>query len=46
MESVETVGPVHDYALDYVIEVRINRSAGQVYVRSREWVGKPSHYDR
>ena len=46
MESrIETVGPVLDYALDYVIEVQINRSAGQVYVRSREWVVKPSRYD-
>jgi hypothetical protein len=46
MESrVETVGPIQDFALDYVIEVQINRSIGQVYVRSREWVVKPAYYD-
>ena len=42
---IETVGPIQDFALDYVIEVQINRSAGQVYVRSREWVVKPARYD-
>ena len=25
--------------------MQINRSAGQVYVRSREWVVKPARYD-
>ena len=42
---IETVGPIQDFALDYVIEVQINRSAGQVFVRSREWVVKPARYD-
>ena len=40
---VETVGPVQDFFLDYVIEVQVNRSAGQVMVRSREWVARPAH---
>jgi len=39
---VETVGPVQDFSLDYVVEVQINRAAGQVMVRSREWVARPA----
>lgn len=39
---VETVGPVQDFFLDYVVEVQVNRSAGQVMVRSREWVARPA----
>ena len=39
---VETVGPQHDFFLDYVVEVQVNRSAGQVMVRSREWVARPA----
>ena len=42
---VETVGPVQDFALDYVVEVQINRAAGQVMVRSREWVARPARRD-
>lgn len=43
--SAETVGPVQDFFLDYVVEVQVNRSAGQVMVRSREWVTRPGHRD-
>jgi hypothetical protein len=42
---VETVGPVQDFSLDYVVEVHINRAAGQVMVRSREWVARPTRRD-
>ncbi len=42
---VETVGPVQDFSLDYVVEVQINRAAGQVMVRSREWVARPARRD-
>lgn len=42
---VETVGPVQDFFLDYVVEVQVNRSAGQVMVRSREWVARPGRRD-
>jgi hypothetical protein len=42
---VETVGPVQDFSLDYVVEVQINRAAGQVMVRSREWVARPTRRD-
>jgi hypothetical protein len=42
---VETVGPVRGFFLDYVVEVQVNRSAGQVMVRSREWVARPARRD-
>lgn len=42
---VETVGIVQDFFLDYVVEVQVNRSAGQVMVRSREWVARPARRD-
>ncbi len=42
---VETVGPVQDFSLDYVVEVQVNRAAGQVMVRSREWVARPARRD-
>ncbi len=41
-ERIETVGPVQDFSLDYVIEVKIDQSRGQVLVRSREWVVRPA----
>jgi hypothetical protein len=41
-ERIETVGPVQDFSLDYVIEVKIDQSRGQVLVRSREWVIRPA----
>ena len=41
-QRIETVGPVQDFSLDYVIEVKVDQARGQVMVRSREWVVKPS----
>lgn len=41
-QRIETVGPVQDFSLDYVIEVKIDQARGQVLVRSREWVVRPS----
>jgi len=41
-QRIETVGPVQDFSLDYVIEVKIDQSRGQVLVRSREWVVRPA----
>jgi len=41
-ERIETVGPVQDFSLDYVIEVKIDQARGQVLVRSREWVVRPA----
>jgi hypothetical protein len=38
---VETVGPEQGFALDYVIEAKIDQSRGQVLIRSREWVVRP-----
>lgn len=38
---VVTVGPARDFNLDYVVETKIDRSRGQVLVRSREWVVRP-----
>lgn len=41
-QRIETVGPVQEFSLDYVIEVKVDQSRGQVLVRSREWVVRPS----
>jgi len=39
---IETVGPAQGFSLDYVIEVKIDQSRGQVLIRSREWVVRPT----
>ena len=39
---VENVGPVQGFMLDYVIETKIDQSRGQVLIRSREWVVRPT----
>lgn len=39
---IETVGPVQSFALDYVIEAKIDQARGQVLIRSREWVVRPA----
>ncbi|RLS78757.1 MAG: hypothetical protein DWI03_03400 [Planctomycetota bacterium] len=39
---VESVGPTQGFALDYVIEAKIDQSRGQVLIRSREWVVRPA----
>lgn len=39
---IETVGPVQGFSLDYVIEARVDQARGQVLIRSREWVVRPS----
>jgi len=41
-QRIETVGPVQDFSLDYVIEVKIDQARGQVLIRSREWVVRPT----
>lgn len=38
---VETVGPEQGFALDYVIEAKVDQARGQVLIRSREWVVRP-----
>jgi hypothetical protein len=38
---IETVGPERGFALDYVIEAKIDQARGQVLIRSREWVVRP-----
>jgi len=38
---IESVGPVQQFGLDYVIEARVDQSRGQVLIRSREWVIRP-----
>jgi hypothetical protein len=38
---IESVGPVQDYSLDYVIEAKIDQARGQVLIRSREWLVRP-----
>lgn len=40
--KIETVGPVQGFALDYVIEAKIDQSRGQILIRSREWVVRPA----
>jgi len=42
---IETVGPTLDFTLDYVIETKIDQARGQVLVRSREWVVRPTGSD-
>jgi len=39
---IETVGPERGFALDYVIEAKIDQARGQVLIRSREWVVRPA----
>jgi hypothetical protein len=39
---IETVGPVQDFSLDYVIEAKVDQARGQVLIRSREWVVRPA----
>ena len=39
---IETVGPVKGFALDYVIEAKVDQARGQVLIRSREWVVRPA----
>jgi hypothetical protein len=39
---IESVGPVQGFMLDYVIEVKIDQARGQVLIRSREWVVRPT----
>jgi hypothetical protein len=39
---IETVGPEQEFTLDYVIETKIDQARGQVLVRSREWVVRPT----
>ncbi|MBM4011466.1 MAG: hypothetical protein FJ286_08820 [Planctomycetes bacterium] len=38
---IETVGPERGFALDYVIEAKIDQARGQILIRSREWVVRP-----
>jgi len=40
-DRIESVGPVQGFALDYVIEAKIDQARGQVLIRSREWVVRP-----
>jgi hypothetical protein len=39
---IETVGPEQGFTLDYVIEAKVDQARGQVLVRSREWVVRPT----
>ncbi len=39
---IVTVGPEQGFALDYVIEAKVDAARGQVLVRSREWVVRPA----
>ena len=39
---IETVGPVQNFSLDYVIETKVDQARGQVMIRSREWVVRPT----
>ena len=38
---IESVGPIAQFGLDYVIEARVDQARGQVLIRSREWVIRP-----
>jgi hypothetical protein len=40
--KIETVGPIQGFALDYVIETKVDQARGQILVRSREWVVRPA----
>ena len=39
---VVSVGPEQGFALDYVIEAKVDAARGQVLIRSREWVVRPA----
>lgn len=39
---IESVGPAQGFMLDYVIEAKVDQSRGQVLIRSREWVVRPT----
>jgi hypothetical protein len=39
---IVTVGPEQGFALDYVIEAKVDAARGQVLIRSREWVVRPA----
>ena len=39
---IETVGPAQGFALDYVIEAKVDQARGQVLIRSREWAVRPA----
>ena len=39
---IVTVGPEQGFALDYVIEAKVDQARGQVLIRSREWVVRPA----
>jgi hypothetical protein len=41
-QRIESVGPIQDFSLDYVIEAKVDPARGQVLVRSREWVVRPT----
>jgi hypothetical protein len=41
-DRVESVGPVRDFSLEYIIEASVDQARGQVLVRSREWVVRPT----
>ena len=41
-DRVETVGPAQGFKLDYVIEAKVDQARGQVLIRSREWVARPT----
>ena len=41
-QRIESVGPLQDFTLDYVIEAKVDQARGQVLVRSREWVVRPT----
>lgn len=41
-DRIESVGPAKGFVLDYVMEARVDQARGQVLVRSREWVIRPS----
>ncbi|MFM8283506.1 MAG: hypothetical protein ACKOCW_08090 [Planctomycetaceae bacterium] len=38
---IESVGPIEQFGLDYVLEARVDQARGQVLIRSREWVIRP-----
>jgi hypothetical protein len=40
-DRVDSVGPVRDFLLEYIIETSVDQARGQVLVRSREWVVRP-----
>jgi hypothetical protein len=40
--KIVTVGPAQGFALDYVIEAKVDQARGQVLIRSREWVVRPA----